>query len=102
MRIALKYCGGCDPGFDRVDFFRRLQAAAGARIEWITVEDEDFDTVLLIAGCERACPRESAELAAYHRITVTNDRHHPLQIVVALCGKNSIPSSPAAGPLETR
>jgi len=102
MRIALKYCGGCDPGFDRVDFFRRIQAAAGVRIEWITVDDEDFDTVLLIAGCERACPGENAELAAYRRITVTDDRHDLAQIVAALCAKNSIPSSTAAGPLGTR
>jgi len=101
-RIALKYCGGCDPGFDRVDFFRRLRAAAGARIEWATVEDQDCDTVLVIAGCERACPRESAELAAYRMITITDDRHELPEIVAALCRQNSAPANPEAGPLETR
>jgi len=85
-RIALKYCGGCDPGFDRVGFFRRLQAAAGDGIEWATVEDAGFDTVLVIAGCERACPREYAELAAHRIIIVSNERRDAVEIAAALRG----------------
>jgi hypothetical protein len=85
-RIALKYCGGCDPGFDRVGFFRRLQAAAGEGIEWVTVEDEGFETVLVIAGCDRACPQKSAELATHRMIIVSDERRDPVEIVAALRG----------------
>ena len=85
-RIGLKYCGGCDPGFDRVEFFRRLQATAGECIEWHAVDDQGCDAVLLIAGCARACPQEGAELAAYRMVTVSDDNRAPQAIVAALLG----------------
>ena len=28
-RVAIKFCGGCNPGFDRVQYFNRIRAAAG-------------------------------------------------------------------------
>ncbi len=41
-RVALKYCGGCDPGFDRVEYIQRVRAAAGEAIMWVTLDDEDI------------------------------------------------------------
>lgn len=55
-RVGLKYCGGCNPSYDRVKYVRRIQKAAGTRIEWVHVEEAvGFDVVVIVTGCDRAC-----------------------------------------------
>ena len=61
-KVAVKYCGGCDPTFDRVAWFERLKAAAGGRITWVYAgEDGLCDRLLIIAGCPTACPERNFE-----------------------------------------
>ncbi len=83
-RIALKYCGGCDPGFDRVELFARVRAAAGDSIEWVSLDDPGFDTVLLIAGCDRACPEQIPEISPHRVISIKHDGLDAAAIVKAL------------------
>ncbi|WP_157212092.1 hypothetical protein [Desulfomonile tiedjei] len=84
-RVALKYCGGCDPGFDRVEYFNRVRSAAGEAIEWVTLEDSDFGAILVISGCETACPGVSIDPSAYHCIvSVKDDRFDPQEVVDTL------------------
>ena len=66
-RIALKYCGGCDPEFDRVELFAKIRPAAADSIEWVGLDDHGFNTVLVIAGCARACPEQHPEIAPVSR-----------------------------------
>ena len=81
-RIALKYCGGCDPGFDRVEYFREIQNTAGDLIEWVTLDDPDFVSVLVISGCDTACPAQNMVLKACRRIvTIGDDKCDPSEIV---------------------
>ncbi len=81
-RIALKYCGGCDPGFDRVGYFREIQNTAGDLIEWVTLDDPDFESVLVISGCDTACPTQNMVLETVRRIvTIYDDKCDPLEIV---------------------
>ncbi len=54
-RVALKYCGGCDPAYDRVEYYEKIKAKANGLIEWVTLEAPHFEAILLINGCERAC-----------------------------------------------
>ena len=81
-RIALKYCGGCDPAFDRVELFRRIEALAGDRVEWVGVDDGAADAVLLIGGCARACPAADEELAR-HRMVIVSAGGDDLSVVLA-------------------
>ena len=84
-RIALKYCGGCNPGFDRVEFFNRIRAAAKDSVEWVTLDDENFDAVLMISGCDTACPEESLDLSAYDRILfIRDDKSDPQEVIESL------------------
>ncbi|MCG6533863.1 MAG: hypothetical protein L7F78_04050 [Syntrophales bacterium LBB04] len=55
-KVALKYCGGCDPAFDRVAYFNEIKSAALDRIEWVRPDDSDFQSLLVINGCLTACP----------------------------------------------
>lgn len=81
-RIAAKYCGGCDPGFDRVGYFQEIQNAAGDLIEWVTLDDPDFECVLVISGCDTACPTQDMVLKACRRIvSIGDDKRDPSEIV---------------------
>ncbi len=81
-KVALKYCGGCNPGFDRVAYAESVKSAAGPVIEWVTLEDEGFDTVLLICGCETACPLRSIDFSRYRqRVSIKNDKVSPGDLV---------------------
>jgi hypothetical protein len=55
-KVALKYCGGCDPAFDRVAYFDEIKSVAGDRIDWVRPDDSDFQVLLVITGCNTACP----------------------------------------------
>lgn len=54
-RVALKYCGGCNPSYDRVRQVERIQRAAGARIEWVRPDSAGVEAVLIVGGCDRQC-----------------------------------------------
>ncbi len=81
-KIALKYCGGCNPGYDRVAYFREIQNAAGDLIEWVTLEDRDFESILLISGCDTECPADRIVPTARRRIvSVRDNKLDPAAIV---------------------
>lgn len=55
-RAAVKYCGGCDPVYERVEWVKKVEEAGGQGIRLERYESQDdFDVVLLVNGCEREC-----------------------------------------------
>lgn len=52
MKAALKYCGGCNPRFDRAALAARLKEEGG--IEW-ALPGEHAEHTVVICGCERCC-----------------------------------------------
>lgn len=87
-RIALKYCGGCDPAFDRVEYFKEIQNAAGHMLEWVTMDDPDFETVLVVSGCDIACPAEKMALApGQTMVSVRDNKRHPAEVVLSLLNR---------------
>jgi len=81
-RVAIKFCGGCDPVYERVTFWEKVRSAAADRIEWVSVNDYHFKTLLLIAGCPRACPeRELKNLSSGKIISVKNAEIDPLLLI---------------------
>lgn len=81
--MAVKYCGGCNPVFDRVEYFNKLVPLAGEQIEWVTLDDFGFDAVLLIQGCDTACLEERLNLSNYKVviIKVRNNQVEPQDLV---------------------
>ena len=84
MRVAIKYCGGCDPTYDRVELVRRLKVVAGNSIEWVTLENL-HDVVLLVCGCLKACPEE--ELNSPPTLSLKHDGLSPERVVAQLIEK---------------
>ncbi len=60
MRCAVKYCGGCNPRFDRRQLALRLEAALGMPFESLRA-GEHYDVLYVICGCTARC----ADVSAY-------------------------------------
>lgn len=55
MRIGIKYCGGCNPFYDRKAEVEKLERnLKDIRFEPVQ-HGESYDSVLLVCGCPRAC-----------------------------------------------
>ncbi len=82
MRVGLKYCGGCNPSYDRVEYVRALREAAGNRIEWVPADEGGFTTLLLVSGCDKRCAKMAEYQGSVHRvITVKDNRKTPAEIL---------------------
>ncbi|MGB9630196.1 MAG: hypothetical protein ACPL6D_16190, partial [Thermodesulfobacteriota bacterium] len=58
-RIGIKYCGGCNPTYERVEMVEKLQFLLGDRFNFTSYDQQDLDGLIFIQGCERACALES-------------------------------------------
>ena len=86
MKVAIKFCGGCDPAYDRVEVFRKIKSLAGASIEWLREEEGGYKAVLLICGCPRACPKDELPHVAV-LVWVTDSGVPPGRVVDQLLRK---------------
>ena len=70
MKVRVKYCGGCNPRYDRKAEVARLRAAF-PDIEFAETGDEGpFDHVVVICGCSAAFGAAPHELAGAALIDV--------------------------------
>jgi hypothetical protein len=80
LRVRIKYCGGCNPNYDRAALVEQMKARLKGAIEWVSSEGGAFDLVLAVHGCETAC----ADLTAFdgheiHDIASPEDAHEFMQ-----------------------
>ena len=52
--IAVKYCGGCNPYFDRVELVSKLLSGV-AKLEPVSLNGSAADFALTVSGCSRQC-----------------------------------------------
>jgi hypothetical protein len=55
LKIRVKYCGGCNPGYDRVALVRQIEARLGNTVSLIETGGDRIGLVLAIVGCSIAC-----------------------------------------------
>lgn len=53
-RLAIRFCGGCNPCLEREALAQMLRQGLTAEIQWVTNE-EGADLLLIINGCPTAC-----------------------------------------------
>lgn len=100
MRVAIKFCGGCDPSFDRMEFFRKIKAVAGDSIEWLEEGEQDgSQTVLMVCGCEKACPEEGLRHLP-RLVSITSNGLSPHCVVAQILEKGQIDEDPDEGRLS--
>ena len=57
-KLAVKYCGGCNPSIDRTELVGKLAVLLAERdADWklVTLKDNADDAVLLVNGCPVGC-----------------------------------------------
>lgn len=55
MDIGVKFCGGCNPMYDRGGLYRRIMEAYPEHSFEAADAAKNYETLLVICGCERAC-----------------------------------------------
>lgn len=55
IKFAIKYCGGCNPDFDRVEAVAEMLARLADVAEMVAVDDERADMLVAVQGCRTAC-----------------------------------------------
>ena len=81
--VALKFCGGCNPTFDRLQYWEEIKAGTNGQVNWVGTDQTDCDTVLLICGCHTACPVKNFQPADDSLfITVTDNKTPPAAEVI--------------------
>jgi hypothetical protein len=89
MKVALKFCGGCDPTYDRMDLVRQVKDIAADSIQWLTPGEVGCEAILLVCGCDKACP--ASEMVHASLLIVTHHEPSPDRVVARLLekGKNN-------------
>ena len=65
MRVRVRYCGGCNPRYDRAALARRLPGAFPG-LEFVFVAaGGPCGREVLVCGCERRCARPSPGARAF-------------------------------------
>lgn len=55
VKVGVKYCGGCNNQYDRSAFLEKIKEAF-PEVKFVYVkEDEIYDDVLFLQGCEKSC-----------------------------------------------
>ena len=54
-KIGLKYCGGCNPHYDRVALVEWINKELENDVDLLKPDKEGIDCLLIIAGCDTAC-----------------------------------------------
>ena len=74
-KIGIKYCGGCNPGYERVEMVQRVQSQFRNRFHFLRSDEPDVDMLILVNGCFRTCAtRDLNSVKIPHRsITGEND-----------------------------
>jgi hypothetical protein len=70
-KIALKYCGSCNPRVDLRRIARHLSVLAESRgdFQLVPLSEDDIDVVVILCGCPRACGNKE-EVCARGKISI--------------------------------
>jgi len=83
LKIGIKYCGGCNPYYDRVALVKRIESRLQGKVEFVSAANDDVDLVLAVEGCNTAC----ADLSSFDEnkiriITKTEDADDFIQDIL--------------------
>lgn len=55
VRIGIKFCGGCNPEFDRGSMANRIVEVLKGKAKVVSLQEGEVDCVIAIQGCPTAC-----------------------------------------------
>ena len=74
-KIGIRYCGGCNPHYERVEMIQRVQSAVEDRFLFVGNERHGLDGLIAVSGCLRGCAMKDLKLreVRYHSIAEKGD-----------------------------
>lgn len=73
VTVGVRYCGGCNPRFDRVAGVRRLEAAYPRAAFKSARPGESYDLLLIVGGCTACCPDQTG-LTGRYRVEIRTEQ----------------------------
>ena len=64
LRVGVKYCGGCNPEYDRVALVEQIRERLEGKVSFVPPESHGVDIILAVQGCKTAC----ADLSSFRGI----------------------------------
>ena len=55
LKVGIKYCGGCNPYYDRVALFKTIEDRLKDHVQFVAPDDADSELILVLEGCQTAC-----------------------------------------------
>ena len=55
IKVGIKYCGGCNPYYDRVALVKRIANRLAGKVEIVALDHGQIDLVVAVEGCSTAC-----------------------------------------------
>jgi hypothetical protein len=55
LKIRVKYCGGCNPNYDRVALVKQIEERLRGKASLVGADGEGISLVLAVEGCSTAC-----------------------------------------------
>ena len=84
VKVALKYCGSCNPYVELTRIARHLARVAEKRgdFQLVPLPEDGIDAVVILCGCPRACGNKAEVRARANQSLLTagesiNGRHVP-------------------------
>ena len=84
VKVALKYCGSCNPYVELTRIARHLARVAEERGDFhlVPLSEDNIDAVVILCGCPRACGNKAEVRARAGKSLLTagesiNGRHVP-------------------------
>ena len=74
MRIGLKFCGGCNPYYERGAEVQKLNESYPRFLFETVRKDEYYDIILLVCGCTRSCVQYYREAQADRYVVLRNKK----------------------------
>lgn len=59
-KVGIKYCGGCNPSYERVEMVQQVQSLLKDRFIFSVNDQRDSDIMVFVCGCPRACVNKNS------------------------------------------
>ncbi|MCY6959763.1 hypothetical protein [Clostridium brassicae] len=77
MKVGVKYCGGCNPRYDRTSFIDKLKNEVKFDLDIQGASEDNFyDVVLILCGCTSACVNHDNLKGKYGKIVVVSQDNY--------------------------
>lgn len=74
-KVCVKYCGGCNPTYERTEMFQGVQSRFKGQLLFIFQEEPGVERMVFLNGCPKACASDGIRQSLPHySVTDGNDR----------------------------